>query len=162
MKVLNEKIRLIYCVCRQAERSIDFAIRTDDAVASLQKFYSTDRKRHINSAISEISDTLLLGGGKISRIHRLLGLWAGWRWVPAGDLKRLRLALTKLLGVIQDGAIGGKPEMINLRMELYEGQRHFERMPFLGKSLKKSGAQTEHFGQNDFQKFQNIEKLCSS
>lgn len=172
MKISTSQLKRLYCICRQGERSIDFALRSDKGLSQLRSYYRGERLQLLNQVLYDIgvshnagpihravSMTIL---EKTTRVLLLpIGLFAGWRWFSKYDLICACSDLTLFRDILQTDCSVTNDELVRLRMCLYSCQLNLKSMTLMGRQLETLGLLTEHFGQSDWSVFKRIDELLT-
>ncbi|MCK5803823.1 MAG: hypothetical protein KAI66_13365 [Lentisphaeria bacterium] len=169
MKIPVQLLKLLYCVCRQAERSIDFAIQSDQGLERLRAYYEGGRLLLLQEAMTAIAGDA--GDSRaesrpttsLARLFRLVllppGLLLGWRWFSRRELHRLLSTLVLFHSVVRDSPPPTRDELIELRMSLHSRQVNLRSATLIANRLEALAQRTEHFGQNDRMEFMPIDHL---
>jgi len=165
-------IRITYCVCRQAERSIDYAIRMHDGLAQLRSYYKGERKDFLIEVLQSIdcgncakttasSPSFSLFFSLIRICLSPVSTAMGWRCYSHAEIIWLISSLDEFHGLLQANDSRSIDELIRLRMRLYACQRILERGVILKGGLSSLGRRTEYLGQSDYLEFASISILLT-
>lgn len=152
----------VYCLARQAERSIDFGLHSQIMWNEMREFYDEERRSRVESAeralralIPDGSIPTLNRDGIPDRRTRLVPLYLGrlainrfrtrWRF-PANEVDLLSRTFASLVAVLQ---LHDKPqanELVDLRLDLAACQWIIGGR-LMGISALRKAERIEHFGQ---------------
>lgn len=171
MRLDIKTIRLIYCVCRQAERSVDYTLQTDDGLSALRSYYEDTRLNMVERTIESLSlaDSIkrkpiifsFIANGFIQSILWPFGFFMGWRWFSTEEVIWLNSSLKEFKSMLLAKTPPTIDERIRLRRLLYACQLKLARRSFMGRQLNALGIRTEHLGQNYYRNFESIAELLS-
>jgi len=154
------------CVCQQAQRSTDFALRHPDELwQQLQAYYEGERLACLERAVQILGDEL----GSVfpedtnaftTRAKRVClfpaGFLASWRWFSSqelGDILRGLRVFRQCLNSPADEI--DRIQLVTLRMFLHQCQYTMQRAtvwPRFGEMITR----VEHFYQNEYLEFESI------
>lgn len=167
MKINFRDILLIYCVCRQAERSIDFSLRDRDGLKKLREYFCINgRNRKVKQAI-QIVDIEEKSPSMQCKMRDYLyrcvllpiGVRGKWRWISARKIKMVKNSLLLFSEVLDEMNIVNNDQLIKIRTDLYACQVNLRKEIFSGRKLVSIAQSVEHYGQNHKIKFQPIEEI---
>jgi hypothetical protein len=161
-RISKELALSMYACCRQAERSLDFALGSSQQWQGLLDYYE-DKRRRIQCVADELER---LGGIPVTAVRRLqverhaflrpllrpfrraANSWrSSWQF-PEEELVFLRGTLEKLLNILKQREPPTSPEVIDLRMDLHACETLIEQR-LVGVADLEKARRIEHFGQAD-------------
>jgi hypothetical protein len=164
----------IYCLARQAERSIDFALASPEQWELFRQYYDETRLGMLHGLVRELETSSPNGSTSIKR-DQIPGITLSWvlsypmRWLlnqfrirwAFSDEEMIYITLVFRAFIKVTGAIT-QPDpkhLVQLRMDLYVAEKIIEKKLTGLSSLEKAG-DIEHFCQNDHRVYFSLEEVC--
>jgi hypothetical protein len=163
----------IYCLARQAERSIDFALHSQEQWELFRQYYDEARLRRLYDLVRELETSTPNGSASISS-DQIPGITPSWvlsyplRWLvnriritwmfSATEIRYISHVLRTFIEVTGSVVRPGLKDLVQLRMDLYVAELVIEKK-LTGLSSLEKARDIEHFCQNDYRVYFSLEEV---
>lgn len=166
-------VLMMYCYCRQAERSIHYAVSCPNQWKQFCEYYSEQKRRRLRSILHDIN---------AREPSEDFAIKCGCRdWIPALELPRLLVrsavnqfrsswsfdaheldlvadAIRRLLAITRDDCVLSHRELLQLRKRFFECSYAIERK-LIGLIELRRASRVEHWFNSESTQFYTIEEL---
>jgi hypothetical protein len=174
MRIDHRSVLRIYCLARQAERSIDFALASQEQWELFRQYYDETRLRMLHDLVQELETSIPNGSTPILR-DQIPGITFSWvlsypmrwllnqiriKWTLSDDeMTYISLVFRAFIKVTGYATQPDPEDLVRLRMDLSVAEEIIEKK-LTGLSSLRKAKDIEHLCRNDHLASFSLEEVC--